>query len=89
MRDGAILRGAGLITDHRTFAHTSKRSTIPGRSGFWYQLVDGALAGYWVAESSEVFLTPAATPTPTPAATALTPRLRCWPSVARSVGFPA
>ena len=67
--DGAILRGAGLITDHRTFAHASRRSTIPGRSGFWYRLVDGALAGYWVAESSQIFLTPAATPTPTPAAT--------------------
>ena len=43
---------------HTTFAHTSKRTTIPGRSGFWYQLVDGALSGYWVAESSQVFLTP-------------------------------
>jgi len=28
--------------------------------------VDGALAGYWIAESSKVFLTPIATPTPTP-----------------------
>ncbi len=56
-------------THSTTFAHTSKRSTIPGRSGFWYQLVDGALSGYWVAESSKVFLTPTATPTPTPAPT--------------------
>jgi len=64
--DGAILRGAGLRTETRTFAHTSKVSTIPGRTGIWYQLVDGALAGYWIAESSKVFLTPIATPTPTP-----------------------
>jgi subtilisin family serine protease len=63
---GAILRGAGLSTDVTTLAHTSKRGTIPGRGGFWYHIVDGALAGYWVAESSEVFLTPAATPTPAP-----------------------
>jgi subtilisin family serine protease len=63
---GAILRGAGLRTHGTTFAHTSKRSTIPGRGGFWYQIVDGALSGYWVAESSKVFLTPTATPTPTP-----------------------
>ena len=66
---GAILRGAGLITNATSFAHTSKRSTIPSRSGFWYQLVDGPLAGYWVAESSDVFLTPTATPTPTPSPT--------------------
>ncbi len=66
---GAILRGAGVSTGATTFAHTSKRTTIPGRSGFWYQLVDGALSGYWVAESSQVFLTPTATPTPTPTAT--------------------
>jgi subtilisin family serine protease len=65
---GAILRGAGLRTGSRTFAHTSKVSTIPGRTGIWYQLVDGALAGYWIAESSRVFLTPTATPTPTPTA---------------------
>ena len=66
--NGAILRGAGLRTGTRTFAHTSKVSTIPGRTGIWYQLVDGALAGYWIAQSSTVFLTPAATPTPTPTA---------------------
>lgn len=66
--NGAILRGAGLRTGTRTFAHTSKVSTIPGRTGMWYQLVDGDLAGYWIAESSRVFLTPAATPTPTPTA---------------------
>ena len=33
------------------------------------QIVDGDLAGYWVAESSQVYLTPALTPTPTPAPT--------------------
>ena len=63
---GAILRGAGVSFDDTTFAHTSKRSTIPTRGGFWYQLVDGDLAGYWVSESSKVFLTPTATAAPTP-----------------------
>ncbi|HEY8179162.1 MAG TPA: S8 family serine peptidase [Candidatus Limnocylindria bacterium] len=63
---GAILSGAGLHTKHMTFAHTSKESAIPGRGGLWFQLVDGALAGYWVAESSAVFFTPTATPTPSP-----------------------
>ena len=66
---GAILRGAGLSTDVTTVAHTSKRSTIPGRSGFWYQIVDGELAGYWIAESARVFLTPAPMPVPTPTPT--------------------
>jgi subtilisin family serine protease len=63
---GAILRGAGLSTAETILAHTSKRGTIPGRGGFWYQIVDGDLAGFWVAESSQVFLTPPATPSPTP-----------------------
>ena len=64
--NGAIIRGRGLSTEATTFAHTSKRATIPSRSGYWYQIVDGELAGYWVAESSWVFLTPAPTPVPTP-----------------------
>jgi len=70
--DGAIIRGRGLSTDATTVAHTSKRATIPNRSGYWYQIVDGDLAGYWVAESSQVFLTlepspvPTATPLPIP-----------------------
>jgi hypothetical protein len=68
---GAMLRGAGLSTSHVTTAHANKLGTIPGRSGSWYYLVDGPLDGYWVAESSEVFLTaaPTATPSPTPAPT--------------------
>jgi subtilisin family serine protease len=66
---GAILRGAGLSTHTTTFAHASKRGTIPGRGGFWYRVVDGGLAGYWVAESSAVFLTPPPPPTPTPTPT--------------------
>jgi subtilisin family serine protease len=65
--NGAILRGAGISTEAMTFAHTSKRTTIPSRSGFWYWIVDGDLAGYWVAESSRVYLTPAPTPTSPPA----------------------
>lgn len=66
---GAIIRGAGTSLADMATGHTSKRSTIPGRSGYWYYLVDGPLPGYWVAESAEVFLTPAPTPTPTPSPT--------------------
>ncbi|HEX6475485.1 MAG TPA: S8 family serine peptidase, partial [Candidatus Limnocylindria bacterium] len=68
--NGAILRGAGIGTDAMSFAHTSKRTTIPSHTGFWYWIVDGDLAGYWVAESSQVYLTPepmpTSAPTPTP-----------------------
>ncbi|HEX5579866.1 MAG TPA: S8 family serine peptidase [Candidatus Limnocylindria bacterium] len=64
--DGAIIRGTGLSTQATSYAHTSKRATIPTRGGFWYQIVDGDLAGFWVAESSRVFLTPAPAPAPTP-----------------------
>jgi subtilisin family serine protease len=63
---GAMMRGGGVITTVRTFAHTSKLSEIPGREGSWFYLIDGPLAGHWVAESSEIFLSPAASPTPTP-----------------------
>jgi subtilisin family serine protease len=65
---GAILRGAGLSLDATTIAHTSKKSTIPGRSGSWFYMVDGGLAGYWVSKSSAVYLTPPPTPTPAPSA---------------------
>jgi subtilisin family serine protease len=63
---GAILRGAALTLDATTTAHTSKQGTIPGRTGYWFYMVDGSLAGFWVAESSAVKLTPQPTPTPTP-----------------------
>jgi subtilisin family serine protease len=63
---GAIIRGAGLVLDANATAHTSKRSTIPGRSGHWYYMVDGGLDGWWVPESSKVFLTPQPTSTPLP-----------------------
>jgi subtilisin family serine protease len=65
---GAILRGASLVLDANATAHTSKRGTIPGRSGYWYYMVDGGLEGWWVPASSQVFLTPLPTPTPLPSA---------------------
>jgi subtilisin family serine protease len=65
---GAILRGASLVLDANAVAHTSKRGTIPGRSGYWYYMVDGGLEGWWVPASSQVFLTPQPTPTPLPSA---------------------
>jgi subtilisin family serine protease len=66
---GAIIRGAGLVLNGNASAHTSKQATIPGRSGYWFYMVDGGLGGYWVAKSNDVFLTPQPTPTPSPSPT--------------------
>jgi hypothetical protein len=64
-----MIRGNSATLDVSTAVHTTKRSTIPGRSGHWLYLVDGELAGYWVQESSTTYLTPDPTPTPTPSPT--------------------
>ncbi|HET6744891.1 MAG TPA: S8 family serine peptidase [Candidatus Limnocylindria bacterium] len=63
---GAIVRGAGASLAAASVGLTSKRSTIPGRTGFFYYMVGGTLDGWWVAESDDVFLTPEPTPTPSP-----------------------
>ena len=64
--NGAILRGSGVALAAGGTGLASKRDTIPGRTGYWYYMVNGTLDGWWVAESSVVFLTPQPTPTPTP-----------------------
>lgn len=61
---GAIIRGASMVLEGNATAYTSKRGTIPGRSGFWFFMVDGGLGGWWVPESGKIFLTPQPTPTP-------------------------
>jgi subtilisin family serine protease len=66
---GAIIRGAGMSLAASTIVHTSNRRTIPGRSGYWFYMVDGGLRGFWVPESAAAFLTPDPTPTPTPTPT--------------------
>lgn len=60
---GAIVRGAGITLAANAVGHTSKRTTIPGRSGWWYYMVDGPVTDYWLPETSVVFLTPDPTPT--------------------------
>ena len=66
---GAIIRGQAVELEADTAAHTSKRTRIPERDGHWLYLVDGPLAGYWVAETADTYLTPDPTPTPTPSPT--------------------
>jgi subtilisin family serine protease len=67
--DGAIVGSRRMSLGHNSGAETTKRQTIPGRSGYWFHVANGGLAGYWVQESSRVYLAPAATPTPTPTPT--------------------
>jgi hypothetical protein len=61
-----MLNGKALTVDDSATAHASARSGVPGRTGWWFYLVDGPLAGRWIQESSLVFLTPPPTPTPSP-----------------------
>jgi subtilisin family serine protease len=44
-------------------ADAAKRQTIPYRSGAWFHVATGDLAGYWVAESSRAYLDPQVRPT--------------------------
>jgi thermitase len=67
--DGAMIRGRSALLQADAAVHASKRSRIPNRGGYFFYVVDGAMAGYWVPESSAAFLTPSATPSPTPSAT--------------------
>lgn len=63
---GAILKGRSLQLEAAATAHASKLGPVDGRSGNWFYLVDGPLAGYWILQSRAVFLTPDPTPSPTP-----------------------
>jgi hypothetical protein len=51
--------GTELRTKRRTVDHTSggwalHRGKIPGRTGNWFYVVDGLLAGYWVRDSPRI-----------------------------------
>jgi len=39
-------------------ANTSSRAKIANRTGYWFYVTNGIWAGYWVAESSTVYLAP-------------------------------
>jgi subtilisin family serine protease len=69
---GAILVSRPLTLGSNSGALTSSRSAIPGRSGHWFYITNGGMAGHWVKESSTTYFLPDATPTPdtTPAPTA-------------------
>ncbi|MGH2463344.1 MAG: glycosyl hydrolase family 18 protein [Candidatus Limnocylindria bacterium] len=61
---GYQFNGAGQVTATKTYtlgsastAATSQRNTLlPGQPGAWYLVTNGVWAGYWVKESSRVYL---------------------------------
>jgi subtilisin family serine protease len=82
-KNGGVVRSRRISLSSTSGADTTKRQTIPYRSGRWFWVSNGGLAGYWVLESARVYLKPAATPTPTPSATpTATPTPTAEPGVA-------
>jgi subtilisin family serine protease len=72
-RYGGIVRSRRISLGAASGATTVQRQALPYRSGTWYYVSSGGLAGFWVLESSRVYLEPepTATPTPTPTPTAV------------------
>lgn len=55
--------GAGAVTSTKAYtltrasgALTSQRTTVAGQSGNWFFVTNGLWAGYWVRESTQVYL---------------------------------
>ncbi len=64
---------AGSVTGLKSYtlgadssADTSSRAPIPNQPGSWFYVTNGVWAGYWVQESSSVYLASAAPPAPPP-----------------------
>jgi subtilisin family serine protease len=68
-KNGGIIASRVLTLAAASGAETTKRQGIPNRSGMWFYVADGGLAGFWVRESANAYLAPAATPTPSSSAT--------------------
>ena len=64
-------------------ADTSKRQVIPYRSGSWFYVSTGDLAGYWLPESSRVYLDPERRPSWPP----LDPARRVWFAAGDHAGY--
>jgi hypothetical protein len=62
---GYKFTAAGAITGSKTYtlgansgASAGERRTVPGRPGYWFYVVNGVWAGYWVPESDAISLAP-------------------------------
>ena len=62
-RHGGVVGSRRVTLSAASGADTAKRQAIPYRSGSWFYVTTGGLAGHWVAESSRAYLDPQVRPT--------------------------
>jgi hypothetical protein len=53
---GAVLGSKSYTLGHASSASTSSRRNFPGQPGYWFYVVNGVWAGYWVPESTQIAL---------------------------------
>ncbi len=60
---GYQFNGSGAVSASKTYtlgayssASTSRRTTVPSRTGTWFLVTNGVWANYWVQESARVYL---------------------------------
>ena len=73
---GAVTATKSASLSRDSGANTSTRSTIANQSGNWFLVTNGIWAGYWLRESSMLFLAP-----PPPTSTATLPNATYSPAV--------
>jgi hypothetical protein len=53
---GAVLGSKSYTLAHASSASTGSRRNFPGQPGYWFYVVNGVWAGYWVPESTQIAL---------------------------------
>lgn len=54
--NGTVISTRRITTTRTSYGHTVWRGTIPNQTGNWFYILNGTLRGYWVRESSAVYL---------------------------------
>ena len=54
--NGAVIASRRVTTSQTSYASTGWRTTMPNKTGQWFYVLDGSLRGYWVRESTAVYL---------------------------------
>lgn len=60
-RYGILAGSYGYTLSAPSSAPTSRYSTLPGQTGNWYYIIEGAFESYWIRESSGTTLVPLST----------------------------
>ena len=53
---GAVTASLPYYLPTDSSASTDTRTTISGQSGYWFRVTNGIWAGYWLRESSMLYL---------------------------------